>query len=177
MICPDRRKTHFKTGGCYETRCERLSVEAVVRRLAFQCLKVPDLPLKPCLQCRFYFGRRVLTAHAVDRFAIPIQGDKVAGIHFLTERFRNELKKPALRARGSAFNIQTIGTGGRIEKHRNRPPGQSSTVAAALQERQFPLQQIHDFQWGFRHNHLRTSKLALGHLSYLIVGFWPTLLP
>ena len=113
MVSPAQKKgTGFKTAGAMKP--VKTVSGAVTRRLAFRVSPGVGFRLEPGLQCRFHFGSRVLTAHAVDRFAIPIQRDKVARIHFLMEAFGNKLKKPALRARGSVLGIQTIGTGGRV---------------------------------------------------------------
>jgi hypothetical protein len=68
----------------------------------------------------------------VERFALVIQRDKVAGRQVLPNPLRDEVEEPALRARCPVFDGVPIGTDRRIEKRRERLPGLSVPVTDAF---------------------------------------------
>src|SRR5215472_9074314 len=101
---------------------------------------------QPGLDCVLEFHLTALPFHAVDGFALLVQGDVVAGNVFLLTIVGDKVVQQALAARVRAFGVVEIDTGERVLKNGRRLPGgpHRPAVAALLEKTKFEPEYVED---------------------------------
>src|SRR5215472_6060784 len=109
---------------------------------------------QPVLDCLLEFHLTTLPFHAVDGFALLVQGDVVTGNAFLLTIVGDKVVQQALAARVRASGVVEIDTGERVLKNGRRLPGgpHRPAVAALLEKTKFEPEYVEDVAFVRRHD-------------------------